>query len=246
MIWTQLWAATHTGSVRRRNEDSYGATDLVSSQIDGDVATTIIAGESCLAAVADGLGGHPCGDLASRLAIENLLAAKLVDPDELEIRFHEANELVYAEMEHTDRCIEMGTTLSAVLVHEGGVAVVNIGDSPVFEFVDGRLIKLSVDDVPSGQDDLPGLPSFEVTQTIGGLSTPTPIEPNVYEDDELADRIFLLCSDGLTNFVPRSQIADALALGAGQAAVERLIELAIAAGGQDNITVVVMEVQWIN
>ena len=78
-----MWAATHIGSVRGRNEDSYGATGLLPSQTDGDVVTTEIVGEPCMAIVADGLGGHPCGDRASRLAIEHLLAAKPTGSDEL-------------------------------------------------------------------------------------------------------------------------------------------------------------------
>ena len=238
----RVWAATHIGSVRVRNEDSYGATGLLASRPDGDVVTTEIVGEPCLAVVADGLGGHPCGDRASRLAVEHLLAAKPTHSDEVVIALHEANELIYAEMDRTDGCVGMGTTIAAVLVDEGGLTVANIGDSAVFEFHDGRLHQLSVDDVPAGPDALPGLPSARVTQTLGGHIRTTPIDPHVHEDDGLTERSLLLCTDGLTNFVPRAQITDALALH-GSDAVEALIALALAAGGLDNVTVALVRVE---
>lgn len=243
MIRTQVWAATHIGSVRDRNEDSYGATGLLVSRSDGEVVATEIVGEPCLAVIADGLGGHPCGDRASRLAVEHLLAAKPTSSDELVSALHEANELIYADMERADGCVGMGTTIAAVLADQGGLTVANVGDSAVFEFHDGRLHQLSVDDVPAGSDALPGLPSARVTQTLGGKARLSAIGAHVHEDSVDTERCFLLCTDGLTNFVPRAQIAEALAL-SEPAAVEGLLSLAIAAGGLDNITIAILAVQW--
>jgi serine/threonine protein phosphatase PrpC len=137
----------------------------------------------------------------------------------------------------------MGTTIAAVLVDDGRLTVANVGDSAVFEFHDGRLHQLSVDDVPTGSEALPGLPSARVTQTLGGQSRLTAIEPHVHEDNADIERCLLLCTDGLTNFVPRAQIAEALAL-SGAAAVEGLLALAIAAGGLDNVTIAILAVQW--
>ena len=138
----------------------------------------------------------------------------------------------------------MGTTIAAVLVDEGGLTVANIGDSTVFEFHEGRLHQLSVDDVPAGLDALPGLPSARVTQTLGGQSRLTAIDPHVHADDDVvAERSLLLCTDGLTNFVPRGQISEALALN-GAGAVERLLSLAIAAGGLDNVTIAILAAKW--
>jgi protein phosphatase len=197
-------------------------------------------GESCLAVIADGLGGHPCGDRASRLAVEHLLAAKPTDSSGLVNALHEANELIYAEMERTDGCVGMGTTIAAVLVGERGLTVANVGDRAVFELIDGRLVQLSVDDVPPGRGDLPGLPLARVTQTLGGQPRLTAIDPHVYDDDVVGtDRCLLLCTDGLTNFVPRSQIAQALDSWDG-AAIEMLINSALVAGGRDNVTIVVV------
>jgi serine/threonine protein phosphatase PrpC len=238
---TRVWAATHVGRVRRRNEDSYGVTGATSSRTNGEVITADIVGGSCLAVVADGLGGHPCGDLASRLAVEHLLATNPANTEELVVAVHDANERIYVEMQQLDECVEMGTTVAAVLVTDDGVTVANVGDSTVFEFHDGRLHQLSVDDVPPGTA---GLVSAQVTQTLGGKSRRTAIDPHVCVDDDVSgQRRLLLCSDGLTNFVTRPQIADALALD-GAAAVEALVASALAAGGRDNVTVALLDVRW--
>ena len=193
---------------------------------------TEVCGESCLAVVADGLGGHPHGDQASRAGRRAPhLEAKPSTTDELTIALHRANDLIYQEMKRTAGSTGMGTTVAAALVHDGGLTVANVGDSQVFELFEGRLVQLSIDDVLRGRSDLPGVPSAWVTQTLGGKVKRTVIKPHVYEDDVPTQRQLLLCTDGLTNFVPRSQIAEALARGIPEAVVA-LIGLALDAGGQ--------------
>src|SRR4051794_38527098 len=101
---------THTGAVRRRNEDYFGATELSGSPVDGEAVSVVVRGRTCLAVVADGLGGHPDGDFASRLAVEHLIAANPTDPDGLVKAFHTANEAMYDEMLGPSGSLEMGTT----------------------------------------------------------------------------------------------------------------------------------------
>jgi len=242
MSTIRISAATHTGLVRRGNEDSYSATSLIASRRDGEVVSAVISNESCLAVIADGLGGHPCGEVASQLAVDHLLEAKPSDVPSLVAAVHAANGAIVAAMSHADKSIGMGTTLAAVLVREAGVAVVNVGDSAVFELVDDRLVQLSTDDVPAGRSGLPGLPSSIVTQTLGGGRELVEIEPHLYEDDLGSARRLLLCSDGLTNFVPRDQVADALRRHDGEDAIRVLVGLALAAGGPDNVTVMTLDV----
>lgn len=243
MTTVRIFAATHTGSVRRGNEDAYGATSLIASRVDGDVVSAVVSNEACLIVIADGLGGHPCGEVASQLAVDRLLEAKPMDALSLVDAVHAANESIVAAMSHDDGSIGMGTTVAAVLVHEAGVAVVNVGDSAVFELVDDRLVQLSTDDVPVGSTSLPGVPSSIVTQTLGGGRALVTVEPHLYEDDLASPRRLLLCTDGLTNFVPREQIADGVRRHSGEDAVRVIIALALAAGGHDNVTVMTLDVE---
>jgi serine/threonine protein phosphatase PrpC len=240
MTRIRISAATHVGSVRRRNEDYYGATGLRTSLRDGEVVT-VVADATCLAVLADGLGGHPSGEVASRLAVEQLLAANPTTPDALVAAFHEANIAIYGAMSREDGSLGMGTTAAAVLVTKRGLAIVNVGDSTVFELVDGRLDQLSTDDVPERGTLLAGLPSSIVTQTLGGRRELEEIEPHLYQDDFGTSRRVLLCTDGLTNFVTRDRIGDALRAQCGVAAVDSLVQAALDAGGLDNVTVVLLE-----
>lgn len=242
MTTVRIFAATHTGSVRRGNEDAYGATSLIASRVDGEVVSAAMSNEPCLVVIADGLGGHPCGALASQLAVDHLLGAKPTDAPSLVAAAHAANESIVVAMSHSDGSIGMGTTVAAVLVHEAGVIVVNVGDSAVFELVDDRLVQLSTDDVPAGRAGLPGVPSSIVTQTLGGGRELVEVEPHVYEDDLVSPRRLLLCTDGLTNFVPREQIADGLCRHDGEDGIRVLIALALAAGGPDNVTCAVVDI----
>ncbi len=243
MTTVRIFAATHTGAVRRGNEDAYGATSLIASRVDGEVVSALVSNEACLVVVADGLGGHPCGEVASQLAVDHLLAVKPTDAPSLVDAVHAANESIVAAMSHDEGSIGMGTTVAAVLVHEAGVVVVNVGDSAVFELIDDRLVQLSTDDVPAGRTSLPGVPSSIVTQTLGGGRELLAVEPHLYRDDRVSPRRLLLCTDGLTNFVPRDQVADALRLHEGEDTTRVLIALALAAGGPDNVTVITLDVE---
>ena len=237
---TRIWGVTHTGCVRQRNEDSYGALGLGGVLSGGKVNRATVAGAPCLAVVADGLGGHPRGDAASRVAVDAILEFAPTTAEELIRAIHLANDVVYRQMGALD-APGMGTTIAALLVHEHGFAVANVGDSPVFELSDGRLVKLSVDDVPPGQAGLPGIPTSRVTQTLGGSRSLTPVRPHLHVSDHVDHSRLLLCTDGLTNFATQSEIAAELRRPDGGEAATALVQLALAAGGLDNVTVVVVE-----
>ena len=155
-----------------------------------------------------------------------------------------ANDQMVASMNEAKGNVGMGSTIATVLIHEHGIVVANVGDSPVLELADGRLHHLIIDDSPAVAGmGLPGLPSSLVTQTIGGHTRLVHIQVHVHEDDLPPPRRLLLCSDGLTSYVPRSQIAAVLSTATTPAdAVERLIADALAAGGRDNVTVVVLDI----
>lgn len=235
---------SHPGLVRRRNEDHAGictdATPVLAS-LDGEVTTAATAAAPVLAVVADGLGGHPCGDAASRLAVESILDAAPVDGDELVVGVHAANSEIYDAMVNRAK-LTMGTTVAAVLVSNEGVAVVNVGDSPVYELVDGELLELSVMDSLSVDDDPDGYYSNVVTQTLGGRSRLEEITPHLQELNRGEARRLLVCTDGLTNYAEPDAIAAALAAVEPEDAARALIELALAGGGGDNVTVAVLDI----
>lgn len=197
----------------------------------------------CLAVVADGLGGHPSGAIASAIAVDHVLAAKPAHAEALIASIHEANGVVVDSMSPDEGTVGMGTTIAAVvLVHEGGFTAVNVGDSPILELADDRLVQLSTDDALIGRSTLPGLPSAVVTQTLGGGRDLIEVEPHVHADEEPLPRRVRLCSDGLTNFVARHDIAEILRQSDPEQVIAELVAAALDAGAPDNVTRIVVDI----
>ena len=223
---------SHIGLVRNDNEDAY-----------------LIAPP--LFAVADGLGGHQAGEVASSIAIDTLLEAapREADAKALGRAVRQANASVIAAAEAGRGRVGMGTTLTAVMVDGTRLAVAHVGDSRAYLLHLGDLQQLTADHsmvadlVRSGQLTLEESrvhPNRSViTRALG--SDPNMIADTFEVQAAPGDRL-LLATDGLTGGVPDEEIARVLAEApTASDAVEELIGTALDAGGQDNITAVVVE-----
>ena len=224
--------ATDIGRVRERNEDS-------------------VLADPPLFAVADGMGGHRGGAVASELALERVEELYKTGRASLGDMVRSANRAVF-ERSMADRAVTgMGTTLTAVTVDEDGVHLAHVGDSRAYLLRAGALRQLTDDhtlvnrmvqagEITRGEADVH--PHRNVlTRALG-------TEPDVDVDVEDipvidGDRV-VLCSDGLTGMVPEPQIQAILETTPNpQDAADRLIKAANRAGGIDNITVVVLVVR---
>ncbi len=213
-------ATSAIGQVRQRNEDSAYAGRW-------------------LYAVADGLGGHPGGDIASAAAILALAgydqqAAADEDPAAVLRRaFAAAAEAVAKAAMRDPDLVTMATTLTALLRSGDQVVLGHIGDSRCYRLRDGRLEQLSEDHVTE-------VPLFGtiMTRCIGGGADDA---PDVTSCDARPGDRWLLCSDGLYGFVEDAAIQQALAAGTPATAVAGLAGLADAAGSPDNVTVIVID-----
>jgi protein phosphatase len=236
MTSLRVGSATDTGRIRTNNQDSFLIADT-------------------LFAVADGMGGHRGGEVASAMAVEALqhLTADPT-PDELLGSVQQANHVIFDRARNDPDLRGMGTTLCAVaLVSDGGdeeLAVVNVGDSRVYLLREDELIQLTRDH--SLVEDMlqEGRITAEeaavhpqrniVTRALG-------IAPRVDVDEfsvipHTGDR-FILCSDGLFNEITTDRIAATLRrLADPDEAAHELVRLANENGGRDNITCVVVEV----
>jgi protein phosphatase len=221
--------ATDIGRVREKNEDSY----LV---------------EEPLFAVADGMGGHKGGDVASQLALETIEGEPAAD---LAKRLRDANAAVF-ERSQSDRSVSgMGTTVTAVVVDGTSALFAHVGDSRAYLLRAGDLRQLTDDHtlvarmVKSGEITEA---EAEVHPHRSVLTRALGTEPDVIVDEfDVAltdgDRL-LLCSDGLTGMVTEEQIVAILSAAPDpQDAANRLVRAANRAGGVDNITVVVIDLQ---
>ena len=212
--------------------------------------------ELTLFAVADGMGGHAGGEIAARTAIDTLQAefARQPSAEGLESAVHEANRAVW-ERGHADEALRgMGTTLIAaalVATADGDrLVLANVGDSRAYRLHGDELVQLTTDHSVAEELVARGELSEEeaavhphrhiLTRALGVASE---VAVDVWEVlPEAGDR-FLLCSDGLTNEVAADQIAEVLSSSPDpQEAAESLVAMANRAGGNDNITVVVLDV----
>ncbi len=229
------WSGTDTGLQRRANEDSM----LVRSP---------------LFVVADGMGGAQAGEVASRVAVETFKGglSNGSDPEaSLVMQVEQANarinELSHANVEHAG----MGTTITAAYVGEQEVSVAHVGDSRAYCLREGELLRLTddhslVDELirqgkltPEEAEEHPQ--RSVITRALGPEAM---VEVDVRSFRARAGDVYLICSDGLTTMLGEGDLLDLLlAHSRLRDAGESLIAAANAAGGKDNITVILFRVE---
>jgi len=218
------------GLVRGNNEDAF-----------------LLATERRLFLVADGLGGHAGGEKASALAV-NVVAAGSERCPEWSDPARELPELL-AQADAAVReqavgpLLGMGSTVVALHLRDGRFWTAHAGDSRAYRLHEGRLERLTRDHTPEVESGLwlPGNGRSGMITRALGIGAGTRFE--LGEGTIGSGDVFLLCSDGLTDAVPDDFIAGILQEAATPAeAVTHLIEAALAAGGPDNITAVVVAV----
>ena len=241
MIKMDIMAASRVGCVRHQNEDMvlvghhFLRNDSFKTQVE------LTNQERYLIAVADGMGGHNRGDVASNDVMRNLhfyfhdLPTGL-GPSE----FNEAivewldaiNNYVASKGRADEQFKGMGTTLVGLAFYEGQFYSMNCGDSRLYRYRGGVLEQLTTDHSLSNMLGS-AKHSSVITNCIGGGCTSSYIDMVQMTGDILTDDIYMLCSDGLTDMIPDEQIASMLASGAD---VNSLCDAANEAGGYDNIS----------
>ncbi|WP_167558863.1 PP2C family protein-serine/threonine phosphatase [Bradyrhizobium canariense] len=243
MGWT-IATFTHRGRVRPANEDTIAIDTRI---LTGDMSTPVVMttpGNGCLLMVADGMGGHAQGAMASRAVLDYLVAAadRISNPESCAAAIEEANQHLYALMQQHEAALGMGSTLVGAFLSPTALLTFNVGDSRCYLFSAGRLIQLSHDDVADEGSNRSGhRRSHAITQALGGSSFPIAIEPHINVDAPLKpEETLLLCTDGLTDMVADDSIAHALnAANDPIRAVRHLAGKAFAAGARDNVSLVV-------
>jgi serine/threonine protein phosphatase PrpC len=227
-------ARSDVGRVRANNEDAVFASPR-------------------LAAVADGVGGAAAGEVASRAVINALVA---LDKRRLEGRLDDAlaeavawgNDCVGFIARCRPTMTGMSTTLTAVALGDDGYVVANVGDSRTYLLREGALTQLTRDDsfvqlmVDSELTLAEALAHPQHALVLEALDGHPARRPTVTSvEARLGDRL-LLCSDGLSDLVDGAAVAAALREPEPARCAERLVELALAAGGRDNVSAVVADV----
>jgi protein phosphatase len=239
VIHYQAAAATDRGRKRASNEDSFG-----------------FSAEHGLFVVCDGMGGAAAGEIASSLAVDEMMrqlgeGAQGRGRKTAEQAVAAANSSIYSRSRRSARLSGMGTTLVALLAEEGRVFVLNVGDSRCYRLRSGHLEQVTLDHSLVDEQVRMGRLTQEealrsplrniITRALGTQATVT---PDVFEMEAEPGDLFLLCSDGLTREVDDPQLAQLLGQ---EKPLEELTDLLITAankaGGHDNITCILVRAQ---
>ena len=253
MIIVESASITDKGKKRKANEDALILEDALGLYV-----------------VADGMGGHLAGDIASRLVVDTIgeYIKKSIDNDDCdqtadfdETLSREANRLlssirmsnqvVHETSLENRSCRGMGSTVSAIYFTESTLIAANVGDSPIYLVRDGKIKLLSVPHTflaeqralnPENAEKLGVEFRHVLTRAVG---TDQSVNADIYEIQCFRDDILVISSDGLNDKVSPEEILELAHSNEPDAACRKLVELANDRGGEDNITVIVIEVKLV-
>ena len=244
----EICGLTDVGRKRTHNEDTIGS--------DSDLGIAVLA---------DGMGGYKAGEVASAIAVEEILGAlrsglkagKSGEIDEetgyttesllVKDAIEKANETIYYAAQSQPRCAGMGTTVVAAAFYDDRMTIAHVGDSRLYRLRDGELEQVTSDHsllqelIDKGfytpEEAKQSLIKNLVTRALGIEASTS---PDVQEEVVLPGDVYLLCSDGLTDLVEDSEIGATLQEFSGDLpnAAKSLIEQANERGGKDNISVI--------
>lgn len=224
---------TDVGKVRANNQDA-----------------PIVSEKLRLYGVADGMGGHKGGEVASTSARDSLLReleGKTPSVATLSGAIEEVNRQIYHQQEHDDALTGMGTTLSVLWMSDNFVYIGHVGDSRVYLLRDGEFKQMTLDHSLVEQLVREGVLTEEEAQNhpmrniiTRAIGTDESVEVDVVVEERRKGDLWLACSDGLHGLVDDRQMRDALRQYAPEKAADVLLKAALDAGGRDNVTLVIV------
>ena len=227
---------THIGNVRKSNQD----------------ALLVQPGEFGLYGVADGMGGHKAGDVASRMAVDALkeaLSAARPNEEALRKAIEKANAEIYAAQCENPDLNGMGTTLTVIWEDKRRILLGHVGDSRAYRVRGGRIEQVSQDHSMVAELVRDGLITQEealvhpyrniITRALGvdGEVTADIVSMNKRKGDK-----YLICSDGLSEYVRENEMLEILTSMPMSEAADTMLSMALDGGGHDNISLVIAEV----
>lgn len=234
----QVWAVSDKGNKRDSNQDSY----LVNENLG-------------LFVVADGMGGHSGGEVASSLAVQTLESElKILKTSEIPVRelmqklFERASIRIFDKAAiESPELMGMGTTMVSCYVDNDRMYIANVGDSRCYLFDNSNLWQLTEDHSLLNEQIRTGLLKPEQAANFTGRNVITRsvgyervVHPDVIDREVKPGETYLLCSDGLSGLVPDAKIAECFRTKSLNEVALALVNLALAHGGDDNVTVLVL------
>jgi protein phosphatase len=241
-----IGSSTHVGRVRADNQDFFG-------KFPGD-SLDLSAPKGQLFIVADGMGGHKAGRMASELAVNTLsktyFSSTSVDIlESLRAAFQAANTEIFTYGSNNPGFTGMGTTCCALVLRDGRAFIGHIGDSRIYQITKRRITQLTQDHSKVAEMVRRGIITKEEARThpershlYRALGTRPTLEADFFDDIPLTrTKSFLMCTDGLYNHIEEWELHQTVLSHAPQEACTLLVDMANDRGGQDNITVQIIQ-----
>jgi len=246
-IISVLGAKTDLGRARENNEDKLEFFQPENEEM--------LAKKGAFYAVADGMGGHAAGQIASEIALKTTVKAYYSDQspmveESLRAAIQQANGLIYETARAIPERSGMGTTVTALVVRGREAFIAQVGDSRLYRVRDGKIRQLTEDHSWVGEQVRVGGMTREqaemspfrnvITRCLG---TSASVDVDIYAEELRAGDVFLLCSDGLSGEVGEDDMRRAMLDGSPSEAAQALVDLALERGGRDNITVLILAIR---
>ncbi len=232
----KITSRTHIGNVRASNQDALLLQD----------------GKFGLYGVADGMGGHNGGDIASQMAVLMLgrvLEGAKPDKELLKGGIEEVNLLIYKEQLKNELLSGMGTTLTVIWEDEEKLLIGHVGDSRLYLIRDGKIEQISHDHSMVAEMVRNGTLTAEeakhhpyrnvITQAVG---TGESVDAEIMEIEKKRGDKYLICSDGLYEYISEEEMLKLVLFSPADHAADVMLENALERGGKDNITLLIAEV----
>lgn len=247
-LLVEVGSSSDPGQVRELNEDDYGTPETMEISLDS------VEQKGRLYAVADGMGGHAAGEVASRQAISTLFREYYASPsaeitERMKGAIEAANLEVHAQASLDRTKAGMGTTLVAAVLQGNDLHVANVGDSRAYLVRDQSIEQVTTDhswvneQVQAGiiteQEAREHLYRNIITRSLG---TKPDVDIDFFQRKVQSGDVLVLCCDGLSNEVGDDEIARIVSATDPQEAAQELVDMANRRGGPDNITTIVVKI----
>lgn len=250
IVSTRLGAKTDLGLIRENNEDKFEFFEPEEPEL--------LAAKGLFYAVADGMGGHASGQIASELALKMIIRNYYTDFSEdieqsLEAAFKAANAYIYDVGQSIPERSGMGTTCTAAVIREGKLHIAHVGDSRAYMIRSGKIRQLTQDHSWVAEQVQRGAMTEEeammspfrnvITRSLG--VTPD-VDVDFYQEELKKGDVILMCSDGLSGYVSDAEILEIVSEASPALAALKLVDRANGHGGGDNITVLIVGIKSID
>lgn len=238
--------AFSTKGIREHNEDSFLLNNIIGGTgLEDSIESIEIEDENCIFAVADGMGGHKAGDVASRFVVtsvkESFSKEETIDSDFVEEKLKELHKKL-SEKGIADGTPNMGSTFVGLVYQEGNSGFFNVGDSRIYRFRNGFIQQLSHDD--SLSEIIPDAPKNIIINAMGAGIPEIEVESRFSKSVAVSNDVFLICSDGVHGYISEDEMEEILS--GNYSLVEKarqIVNKALDNNSDDNSTAVIVKLE---